>query len=378
MRSLRDLPESLSGVRVFFRADFNVPIENGQVVDPLRIGAALSSIQFLLARGARVIIGSHRSDERASLIPVFQYLRTQIQVSFVEDVAGNLARKSASSLADGTALLLENLRWDKGEEGNDPEFGAALASLADVYVNDGFPVSHRAHASIVGIPAHIPGYAGFQLLKEVENLTPALSPKSPSLAIVGGAKFVTKEKLIHALLKKYDHVFIGGALANDFFVAQGHAVGKSLVSNTDHVKPLLKNSKIIIPTDVVVENPHGIEEKTLADIHENDIIYDIGPASIEALRPLMEKSNSILWNGPMGNFERGFKSGTDAIAKMIAGVPAHSIVGGGDTLSSIQSLNLGGHFGFISTAGGAMLDFLANGTLPGLAALESSPQLPSH
>lgn len=376
IRSIKELPQDLSGTRIFVRADFNVPIENGQVVDPLRIGSILSSITFLLERRARVIIASHRSDSKKSLLPVFQYLKKEIPVSFVEDVAGSAAQKAANSLKDKHALLLENLRWDSGEEKNDPECAKKLASLANLYVNEAFPVSHRRHASIVGVPKLIPGYAGFQFLRELENLTPALSPKSPSLAIIGGAKFVTKEKLIHTLLKKYDKLFIGGAIANDFFVAQGHAVGKSLVSGTEHVKELLGNPKIIIPADVVVENPNGVQGKGIADVNENDTIYDVGPKSIEALRPMVERSRTVLWNGPMGNFENNFRDGTDAIAKMIAGVTALSIVGGGDTLASIQSLKLSDRFSFVSTAGGAMLDFLAHGTLPGIEALKNSPKPP--
>lgn len=374
--SIKEISGELSGLRVLFRADFNVPIENGKVVDPLRIGATLSSIQYLLGAGARVVIVSHRSDDKTSLLPVFQYLNREIPVSFVEDVAGPKARRAAAGLKDGQALLLENLRWEKGEKENDAQFSKDLASLADVYVNDAFPASHRLHASIVGVPLLLPGYAGFQFIQELESLTPALLPKSPSLAIIGGAKFRTKEKLIHALLKKYDKIFIGGAIANDFFLAQGYEVGKSLVSDTDQVAPLLKNSKIILPVDATVNNPNGTEDKELADVNENDCIYDVGPKSIEALKPVAEKARSILWNGPMGNFERGFRRGTDDVAKMIARVGAHSIVGGGDTLSSIQFLRLSDRFSFVSTAGGAMLDFLANGTLPGIEALKNSPKLP--
>ena len=376
IRSIKELPH-LSGVKVLVRADFNVPIENGQVVDPLRIGSILSSITYLLEKRAQVIITSHRSGSKKSLLPVFQYLKKEIPVSFVEDVVGPAANKAARSLKDGTALLLENLRWDSGEESNDPGFAKKLASLADVYVNDGFPVSHRPHASIVGVPSYLPGYAGFQFLRELENLTPALSPQSPSLAIIGGAKFVTKEKLIHALLKKYDKLFIGGAIANDFFLAKGHNVGRSLVSNAEHVRGLLKNSKIIIPTDVVVENPNGTETKDIAEVHDNDCIYDIGPNSLEALRPHAEKARIILWNGPMGNFENNFRQGTDEVARIVAASRAHSIVGGGDTLASIQSLRLSDDYTFVSTAGGAMLDFLANDTLPGIEALKNSPKLPT-
>lgn len=372
IRSIKELSH-LSGVRVLVRADFNVPIEDGRVMDPLRIGATLSTFEHLLAGGARVIIVSHMSDPRASLAPVFEFLRKKIPLMFVSDVAGTIAHIAANGLTDGKALLLENLRWNPGEEKNDRRFALELASLADVYVNEGFPVSHRAHASIVGVPKVLPAFAGIQFLNEIERLTPALTPKSPSLAVIGGAKFITKEKLIRSLLKKYDKLFIGGAIVNDFFAAQGYRVGKSLVGDPKHVQDLLGNSKIIMPTDVTVASPAGSMDKKIEEVGDEDIIMDIGPASIASLAPHLEKAKTILWNGPMGNFENGFRRGTDDLATMIAKAKGETIIGGGETLSSIQSLKLSDRFTFISTAGGAMLDFLANGTLPGIEAIESSP-----
>ncbi|MEK9177438.1 MAG: phosphoglycerate kinase, partial [Patescibacteria group bacterium] len=281
-------------------------------------------------------------------------------------------RSAAAELKDGEALLLENIRRDHGEEKNDPAFAKALASLGDAYVNDAFPVSHRAHASIVGVPALIPAYAGLQFMKEVEGLTPALAPESPSLAIIGGAKFATKEKLIHTLLTKYDKLFIGGAIVNDFFKAKGFEVGKSLVSNDKHIKELLDEPKLIIPTDVTVLGPSGQSDKDLGEVGKEDVIDDVGPKSIAALWPVIENAKTILWNGPMGRFEDDFTRATDELAMMVAKSRARSIVGGGDTLASIQKLKLMDKFTFVSTAGGAMLDFLANGTLPGIEALEAS------
>lgn len=369
VRSINELTD-LKGMRVLVRVDFNVPLTDGRVSDAIRLDAALPTISYLLARNARVILVSHMSKSLASLEPVYIYLRHTLPISFVADVAGVPAHQAASGLKDGQALLLENIRRNPGEEANDPQFAKELASLGDIYVNDAFPVSHRAHASIVGVPALLPSYAGFQFLKEVEGLTPALTPQSPSLAIVGGAKLVTKLALIQSLLLKYDQVFVGGALANDFYAAKGYQVGKSLVSGSDEAKGLLLNSKILLPETVTVSNAVHREDKPANEVGKEEMISDIAPASIDALAPVVAKARTILWNGPMGNFENGFTEGTGVLAKLVSGSAGNTIVGGGDTLASIQNLGLMEKFSFVSTAGGAMLDFLANGTLPGIGALE--------
>jgi len=375
LRSIKDLPD-LKGVTILVRCSFDVPIAQGVVTDPLRLETGLPTIEYLQHKGARVVLMGHVGrDPGNSARPVYEYLKTRIPVSFTEDIAGPRAREAVHALKDGEALVIENLRRDGGEKGNDDTFARNLAALGDIYVNDAFTNAHRKHASMVGVPKYIPGYAGLQFMAEVEGLTPALSPESPSLAVIGGAKFETKAALVHTLLDKYDKLFIGGAIVNDFFKAKGLEVGKSLVSDPERVRPLLGNSKIILATDVVVENPNGIETKAVEDVTENDFIYDIGPASIEALRPVIEKSRTVLWNGPMGNFEKGFKQQTDELAKLISQSSGKTIVGGGDTLASIQSLGLMNRYSFVSTAGGAMLDFLANGTLPGIDALENSRSL---
>jgi len=371
LRRVNDIGAA-SSMRVLVRADLNAPVAGNTVADSYRLDAVLPTVKLLLAKGARVILASHMSDSSGSLAPIFEYLKTKIPLSFVDDIVGPAARAAVESLKGGNALLLQNIRHDAGEEKNDEAFAQALASLADIYVNEAFPVSHRTHASIVGVPKLIPSYAGLQFLAEVEGLTPALSPESPSLAIVGGAKFATKEKLIHTLLKKYDKLFIGGAVVNDFFKAKGFEVGRSLVSDAMHVAGLLDEPKIIMPVDVTVSSPSGRMDKDLGSVGKDDAIDDIGPKSMENLWPIIEKAKTILWNGPMGRFEDGFTRGTDDLAKMVAKSNALSIVGGGDTLSSIQNLKLMDKFTFVSTAGGAMLDFLANGTLPGIEALTKS------
>ncbi len=370
IHSVEELEPHLKGTRILLRSDLNVPIENGTVADPFRLEAALKTISYLAARGARVVLASHMSDKAGSLKPVAEYLKPKLRLTFIEDIAGPAAHAAANALKDGDVLLLENIRRDNREEANDEGFARELASLGDAYVNDAFPVSHRPHASIVTVPKLLHAYAGFQFLAEMRGLMPALEPDAPSLAIVGGAKLVTKVGLIHTLVTKYDKVFVGGALSNDFFAAKGWPVGKSLVSGTDVVGDLLTNPKIVLPETVTVENPTGTHDVGAHDVGENDVIWDIAPSSIEALRPLVQEAKFILWNGPMGNFEKGFTAGTDALAALIAGSHAKSIVGGGDTLSSIQNLHVEDKFTFVSTAGGAMLDFLANGTLPGIEALD--------
>jgi len=371
MRSIEELKD-VRGKRVLLRLDLNAPIADGVISDPFRLDRALRSIEFLIRREARVILVSHMSDSRGSLAPVYEYLKKKVPLTFVDDVEGAEAHRAAESLKDGEALLLQNIRTHEEEKKNDPAFARDIASLADIYVNDAFPASHRAHASIVGVPELLPSYAGFQFLDELHGLTPALAPGQPSLAIVGGAKLGTKVALIETLLKKYDFVFVGGAIANDFFAAKGYEVGTSLVSGSDTAGAMLGNPKILLPEVVTAESSRGRRDVRASEVADDESILDIAPASIDALAPVISAARSILWNGPMGNFEKGFTAGTDRLALAVAASSAKSIVGGGDTLSSIQNLGLMEKFTFVSTAGGAMLDFLANGTLPGIEALEKS------
>lgn len=368
IQTLTDLPP-LSGVRVLVRAALNVPLQKSRVADPTRLVKALPTVTYLLARGARVVIIGHLSEKSASLRPVYEFLKNRLPIAFVSDIVGHEARAAVKNLKDGEVLMLENLRWSRGEEANDEHFARELASFADLFVADDFTVAHRAHAAVVTLPRLIPAFAGEQFMAELAGITPALSPRSPSVAIVGGAKFVTKEALIHTLLSKYDAVAIGGALANDFLKAKGYEVGHSLVSDASHVAPFLKNSKILVPEYVVVSNPAGEEEKVATTVTPLDTILDVGLASVTAWTPLIMKARNILWNGPLGNFENGYRAATEAIARVVAAAPGDSVVGGGDTLAAIQSLKLENQFTFVSTAGGAMLQFIADGTLPGIEAL---------
>lgn len=357
MRTVRDIP-IFQNIPILVRAALNVPIENGKVVNEYRLRRAVPTIRYLTERGAKVVLISHIGERGTeTLEPAARALGKLIShVSFCNETIGKSARAAIRDLSPGHIVVLENLRRDKGETGNSRGFAKELAALADVFVEDSFDTCHRRHASIVSVPALLPSYAGLLLEEEVQELSQALAPKSPSLAVIGGAKFSTKEAVLTKLLQEYDHVFVGGALANDFLKAAGTEVGKSLVSDADsvHIQKLLKNPKLVLPVDFVIAN---------------EMILDYGSGTSFLLAELTQKAKTILWNGPLGKYEEGFTAATDNFARAVAASNAHSVVGGGDTVASIENLGLLPHFSFVSTGGGAMLDFLAKGSLPGIEAL---------
>ncbi len=377
MRTVRDI-SSLAGVRVLVRAPLNVPLANGEVANDFRLRRALPTIEFLANAGAKVVVCGHigRAPEE-TLAPVYRALAAKLpHVSFSAEAVGPVARAAAEALEGGGVLVLENLRRYPGEKGNDPAFARELASLADIFVQDAFDTCHREDASIVGMPTFLPSYAGLLLAEEVAALSEARTPAHPALAIIGGAKFETKEPVLKALIEHYDHVFVGGALANDFLAAKGYAMGASLVSRTDKgsIDALLARDRLVLPSDVVVAAPGADVSAghtcTIDAIGSDEAALDIGPETSAALASLARSSATILWNGPLGNYENGFTAGTKALAQAIAASGARSIVGGGDTVAAIEALGLADHFSFVSTGGGAMLDFLVEGTLPGIAALD--------
>jgi phosphoglycerate kinase len=278
-----------------------------------------------------------------------------------------------NELQDGEVLLIENVRQHDGETSNDMEFARALAELADVFVNDDFAASHRAHASLHAICSLLPSYAGINFMREYTELSKVMDPESPSLFILGGAKFETKMPLVEKYLSIYDYIFIGGALANDFFKAKGYGVGTSLVSDVSlQDSPLLSNPKILLPVDVTaVRNEVPRVTEPIA-VQEDESILDVGPKTIEMLASYIKQAKTILWNGPMGNYESGFQKETLACAQLIAEAEAYTVVGGGDTVAAIESLQCEDKYSFLSTAGGAMLTFLEDGTLPALDALCAS------
>ncbi len=374
----------MTDIPVLVRSALNVPIENGIVTNDYRLRKALPTIRFLSEHGAKVILISHIGEKGAeTLRPVEQAMKTLLpRLNFCPTTIGDEAREAVRRMAPGDVLMLENLRREKGEVANDPTFAKELASLADVFVEDSFDTCHRMHASIVGVPSLLPAYAGLLLEEEVAALGGALMPTHPALAIIGGAKFATKEGVLETLLAIYDRVAIGGALANDFLAGQGHQIGKSLASGaaTAKIAALLKNPKLVLPLDVRVVPSDAVDEvdapqrarvARVDDIAADEVILDVGPATSALLANLASEAASILWNGPLGKYEIGFRDATDALARAIARASAHSVVGGGDTVASIESLGLMPRFSFVSTGGGAMLEFLAHGTLPGITALES-------
>ncbi|HEY4496269.1 MAG TPA: phosphoglycerate kinase [Candidatus Paceibacterota bacterium] len=360
--------KNLAGKKVLLRLDLNVPIKDDKVVDDFRIRKILPTLELLHYAGARTIILSHLEGKGGdSLRPVWQELIKKFTVSFSADLS-ELA-KNAGDLEDGNFTLLENLRVNVGEKANDENFAKKLASFGEIFVNEAFAVSHRAHASIVGLPKLLPSFAGPLFAEEVRELSGALKPDRPALFILGGAKFETKLPLLKKFISLYDLVFVGGALANDFFKAQGFNIGSSLVSKTSLNLASLVESNLHLPNDAIVRNAVAISTKALDKISQGEKIVDAGPNTVEILRKLVSRVQFILWNGPLGEYEAGFDNGTKNLATLIAQSQAKSVVGGGDTVTAITALGLEDKFSFVSTGGGAMLDFLANETLPGLQSL---------
>lgn len=357
MKNIKDVA-NLDGVRVLVRLDLNVPIENGHVVDDFRIRKSLPLIQYLYDKGANIVLMSHiETKEKPTLEPVAKHL----QKLGIDCIFEKNYKKVLTSHKDNGAriVLLENLREHEGEKKNDKKFAKELASLGDIYVNEAFSVSHREHASVCAITEFIDSYAGIQFENEVNHLSMAFNPEHPFLFIIGGAKFDTKLPLVEKFLPIVDTVFVGGALANDFFRAKGENIGDSLVSDKDlDLSGFINNSKIILPVDHILKGT---------------AIMDAGLNTIEILRKEIDNAKFVLWNGPLGAYEQGYKSGTLQLSEMLADATKRgvkTVVGGGDTLATIAELKLEDSFTFVSTGGGAMLDFLAKGTLPGIEALK--------
>ncbi len=363
-KTLDQMPD-ISGQPVLVRLDLNVPVKDGVVVDDFRIKQAMPTIEFLRQKQAKILIISHIEGGSDTLKPVFEYLQKSLPVTFCLDCveSGNACVEQCQP---GEIILCENIRLYDGEKRNDKDFAKKLASLAKYYVNDAFSVSHRSHASVVGVPQFIPGFIGLQFQKEIENLSKAFNPPHPFLFILGGAKFDTKLPLVKKFLHVADTIYVCGALANDFYKAKGYEVGQSTISNGVDVSDLLNETKIVLPADAVAEDKSVVGVEQLA---KDQKIMDAGPVSLAELSDLIKNAKAILWNGPLGNYEKGFTQPTIDVAKMIAESGALSLVGGGDTLAAISTLGFESKFTFISTGGGAMLDFLANETLPGLQAL---------
>jgi len=345
---------NVKGKRVILRVDFNVPVEKGKVEDDFRIKRTLPTIKFLKKKGARIILISHVTDGRTkSLKPMAQYLK----VKFLPDKKIDLIKRKINKIKNGEVVLLENIRIHQGEEKNDKKFARQLAELGDIYINEAFSVSHREHASIIGVTKYLPSYMGLLFEDELKNLSVVFKSKHPFLLILGGIKFKTKLGVLNKFVAIADKIFIGGALANNFFKIQGKDVGESIIDESVDVGKYLGNKKIVLPIDVVFKN---------------NKILDAGAKTIKLLSGLTKQSKFVLWNGPLGDFEKkGFEKGTQELAKLIANSNTQSIIGGGDTVAAVRKFGIPlRKFSFVSTAGGAMLEFLAKGTLSGIKALE--------
>ena len=389
--TVRDIP--VKSKRVLVRVDFNVPLNDElEITDDKRIVAALPTIKYLLENGARVILCSHLGrpkgvgyEEKFSLAPVAERLKELLpdtNVMFASDVIGEDARKKASELKDGEALLLENVRFHKEETANDDEFARKLADMAEIYVSDAFGTVHRAHASTAGVAKYLPAVCGFLIEKELSFLNGALeSPERPFVAILGGAKVGDKIGVIKNLLDKCDTLLIGGGMAYTFFKAKGYNVGDSLLDEerVGLAKELMEEAerrhvKLLLPVDTVVAKAFtaDAEHKTVAcdAIEDGWQGLDIGEKTRELFAKEIEKAKTVVWNGPMGVFEfPAFAKGTEAVAQACANCGGTTVIGGGDSASAVKKLGLSGKMTHISTGGGASLELLEGKMLPGIAAL---------
>lgn len=383
--SLKKL-KNLKNKTVFLRVDFNVALAEGKVKDDYRLVAGLETINFLINKGARIIIASHLGDPKNgpeagySLKPVAARLRILLKkpVKFLPATIGPKVTKAVASLKAGEIIMLENLRFNAGELINDPVFARELAALANIYVNDAFAVSHRAQASVAAIKKYLPSYAGLLLEKEVIALNRILHPQKPLIVIMGGAKISTKAPLISKLYKSANQVLLGGALANNFFKYQKKEIGQSLfdADSLPYVQPFFKKGKltpkIILPIDVVVKTKAGLPQvRHLQDVKANETILDIGPESISLFSRYIKTARTLIWNGPMGKFEEdSYKQGTLSIARLVASRSsgaAYGLVGGGETVAALKLTKMAEYVDWVSTAGGAMLTYLGGDKMPGLS-----------
>lgn len=387
----------VKGKRVLVRVDFNLPMEDGKVTDDTRIRAALPTINDITSKGGKAILIAHfgrpkgQRDETQSLKPIVSAVSAVIgkPVAFTEDCIGPEAAKAVDAMADGDVLLLENLRFHAGEEKDDPDFTQELAKLGDLFVNDAFSVAHRAAASVVGLAKILPSYAGRSMQQELEALGAALShPERPLAAVVGGAKVSTKIELLGNLVGKVDTLIIGGGMANTFLAANGYAVGKSLCER-DHLetareiqeKAKAAGCRIVLPSDAVVAKEfkaHAEHRIVPADmVGPDEMILDAGPKSIEEVSAVLEQTRTLVWNGPFGAFElEPFDAATNAVAQKAAALTKAgkllSVAGGGDTVAALNQAHAADEFSYISTAGGAFLEWLEGKPLPGVEALKAS------
>ncbi|XP_065864847.1 phosphoglycerate kinase, cytosolic [Euphorbia lathyris] len=397
-RSVGTLKEAdLKGKKVFIRVDLNVPLDdNLNITDDTRIRAAIPTIKYLKDHGAKVILSSHLGRPKGvtpkySLKPLVPRLSELLglEVKMANDCVGEEVEKLVAEIPEGGVLLLENVRFHKEEEKNDPEFAKKLAALADLYVNDAFGTAHRAHASTEGVAKHLkPSVAGFLMQKELDYLVGAVAnPKKPFAAIVGGSKVSSKIGVIESLLKKVDILILGGGMIFTFYKAQGHSVGSSLVEEDklDLARTLMEQAKtkgvsLLLPTDVVIADKFAADANSkvvpATEIPDGWMGLDVGPDSIKTFCEALDTTKTVIWNGPMGVFEmEKFAVGTEAIAHKLAelsGKGVTTIIGGGDSVAAVEKVGLAEKMSHISTGGGASLELLEGKQLPGVLALDDA------
>ena len=395
-KTLDDLPEDLNGKRVLVRVDLNVPMQDGSVSDDTRLRAAVPTIAELSDRGAIVLLLSHfgrpkgqnRPDMSTALLVKPLWELTGRSVRFIEDCQGPQAERAITTMLPGNVGILENTRFHLGEEKNDPELARGMAALGDYYVNDAFSAAHRAHASTEGIAHVLPSFAGRAMEAVLKALELALgNPERPVASVVGGAKVSTKLAVLGHLVGKVDHLIIGGGMANTFLAARGVNVGKSLAEHdlTSEANAIFERADeagctIHLPYDVVVAkefapNPPSLRTCNVHEVQADEMVLDVGPAAVEALADVLKTCRTLVWNGPLGAFETPpFDAATVALAKTAAALTKEgglvSVAGGGDTVAALNHAGVADDFTFVSTAGGAFLEWMEGRTLPGVAALE--------
>ena len=388
----------LKGKKVLLRVDLNVPIKNGAITETSRIKKVIPTIKLLIEKQAKIIILSHigrpkgKVTKGMSLEPISKKLASLLskEVLFNKNLINENTLSEVNKIPNGSIIMLENIRFNEGEESNDNEFSKKISNLGDIYINDAFSVSHRSHASVEGITKYIPSYFGLQITEEINALKKITSEiKKPVTLIIGGSKISTKIKIINNLIKKFNNIIIVGGMANTMLKHTGLKVGKSLCEHNygNLIKEILENSnkykcKITCPVDVVVsKNVEDMgKDKDIKEIDDDEMILDIGPKTISFIKTIINNSNTVLWNGPAGYFENpNFQNGTKEILEIISQKTTNdkifSVAGGGETIAAINKFNKLNSFTFVSTAGGAFLEYLEGKTLPGIKALNQNARI---
>ncbi len=363
----------LKDKRVIIRLDWNVPVQDGTITDTSRIDVTFEFLKKLSFAGVKMVLMTHFGEKGESLSPIIPYIKLHLPfIVFNQSMELGELEQVSRDIKDGEGILIENVRLWKGEEDNLPSLGRSFAALGDVYINNAFSVSHRKHASVVGIPKNILSYLGPLFIRELENLSKALTPIKPALLIVGGAKIKTKLSLIERYLDQGVGVFVGGAMVHDIWKARGIEIGESLCDGTIPLsESFLHHPELITPVDVVLETGETVP---YSSIPKTGKVVDCGIETVLLLEKIMKESKTIIANGPLGLYEKGWLKGTEQILMKVGEATATTYIGGGDTVAVAHSLHLLRKFDFVSLGGGAMLEYLASGTLPGIHAVTESKQ----